>query len=196
MRATDQPRDTWGRWTARPGGRSTPEKPQAAPLFKEGTREVHLTKERVPHYQVWDGDTLVSEKPATRTWKRDQDEAVAIARGAPRDTANLVGLSATSHNAVINSILRGARFQSPTPATLRPKSKGEQELANLIAENMRRENGARSLDEIRRDAEYVAASFAQSGSAAIAREKARQLQAQQEHDERDEDAAREAEIYE
>lgn len=196
MGAADQPRDTWGRWTARPGGRSTPERPKAAPLFKEGTREVHLTKERTPHYQVWDGDTLVTEKPATRAWKRDQDEAVAIARGAPRDTGNLVGLSDRSHNAVINGILRGARAGQPGASGIKLRSKGEIELSNLIADNMRRENSARDQAEIRQQADYIAASFAQSGSGAIAREKARQLVSQNEADERDEDAAREAEFYE
>lgn len=196
MGATDQPRDTWGRWSARPGGRSAPERPKGAPVFAAGAREVHLTRERVPHYQVWDGDTLVVEKPATRAWRRDQDEAIAIAKGAPRDTANLVGLSGRGQNAVINSLLRGARGAAPGASGIRLRSRGELELANLVAENLRRENPARDPAEIRRDADDVARSFAQSGSGAIAREKARQLQAQNEHDERDEDAAREAEIYE
>ncbi|MBX0328667.1 hypothetical protein K2Z83_13375 [Oscillochloris sp. ZM17-4] len=196
MGAGDQPRDSWGRWTARPGGRATaPVKPKAAPVYKDGTREVHLTKERAPHYQVWDGDALVAEKPAGRAWKRDQDEAIALARGIPRDTSNLADLSDKSHHAVINSVLRGARASQPGASGIRLRSKAEIELAHTIAENMRRENASRDPDELRQQADYIAAQHAAAGGASVQAELARQRVTQNDLDTLDEDAAREAEHY-
>ena len=198
MGDTDQPRDTWGRWSARPGGRSTPERPTAAALFTEGNRAVYLTNERTPHYQVWDGATLVVEKPASRAWKRDQDDAVALAKGMPRDTSNLVALTVPSQNLVINDILRGARGLATATAAsgIKLRSKGEIALANLLAENLQRENSAGDPDVIRQRADYLAGSFAQAGSGAVAAERVRQAITKNENEGRDEDTARESERYE
>ncbi|NNJ10549.1 hypothetical protein EKD04_009435 [Chloroflexales bacterium ZM16-3] len=197
MGADNQPRDTWGRWSARPGSRaSEPNKPQSEPIFKEGTREVHLTKERTPHYQVWDGGALVAEKPAGRAWRRDQDDAIALARGVPRDTSNMAGLSTTSHAAVINSILRGGRGPTAAEAGIRLRSKAEIELGHLIAENMRAVNPAQSPDEVRQRADWLAAQHAAVGSKSLADAKAREVVAQGEREELENDAVKENETYE
>jgi len=140
--------------------------PEAAPgretWSKNGVRVV-VTEGNSPTFQVYKGDTLLHEQPATRAWKSEQTAVFAIASQA----AGIAPLTATQQ---INGHLRGGS------TTGGPVSVREQlDYQALYVENKLAENPALNPSVVQAKGRELAQKWADQGPAYFQR----QLQVQQ-----------------
>lgn len=149
----DQPRDANGRYAATGAGTSA-----SAPVRDRTLTPLHssphgldlvLTKGQNPRYQLWQGDALVHERPATAAWRREKAEMIALAEGLPRDISNFVGLETASKNVVMNTLIRerAGRAVGAVPPAARVHGNEKLKLAAVIADNIMAENNAITPDE-------------------------------------------------
>ena len=140
--------------------------PEAAPgreTFNENGVRVVVTEGDTPKFQVYKGDVLVHEQPATRAWKSEQTAVHTIAAQA----AGIVPLTATQQ---INGHIRGGS-SAGLPVSVREQL----DYQALYVENKLAENPALNPSVVQAKGRELAAKWATQGPAYFNR----QLQVQQ-----------------
>jgi len=140
--------------------------PEAAPgreTFNQNGVRVVVTEGNSPTFQVYKGDTLLHEQPATRAWKSEQTAVHNIAAQA----AGIVPLTATQQ---INGHLRGGS-SAGLPVSVREQL----DYQALYVENKLAENPALNPSVVQAKGRELAAKWASQGPAYFNR----QLQVQQ-----------------
>lgn len=142
----NQPRDWHGRYagSANPGRESGPPR-DAEEIHSVGGVRLLLAGGRTPTYQIWKGDELMHEQPATRAWRQERrelsDKAATIAGVEPskpkvegRETFNQNGVRVvvTPGNEPKFQVYKGDTLIHEQPATRAWKS--EQTAVLSIAE--------------------------------------------------------------
>ena len=141
-----QPRDWHGRYafSAHPGRQSGPPKDAEEIHTEAGGVRVLLTAGATPMYQIWKGDELTHEQPATRAWRTERKEmanrAAAVAgrtvepeKAAGRETFNKNGVRmvVTEGDSPHFQVYKGDVLVHEQPATRAWKS--EQTAVHAIA---------------------------------------------------------------
>jgi len=140
------------------GRKVEPEAPQGRETFNQNGVRVVVTPGDSPAFQVYKGDVLVHEQPATRAWKSEQTAVHAIASQA----AGIAPLTATQQ---INGHLRGGS------TTGGPVSVREQlDYQSLYVENKLAENPALNPSVVQAKGRELAQKWADQGPAYFQRQ--------------------------
>jgi len=160
-----QPRDWHGRYagSSQRGRESGPPQDAEEIHTEAGGVRVLLTAGPTPMYQIWKGDELAHEQPATRAWKSEQTAVHNIAAQA----AGIVPLTATQQ---INGHLRGGS-SAGLPVSVREQL----DYQALYVENKLAENPALNPSVVQAKGRELAQKWADQGPAYFQR----QLQVQQ-----------------
>lgn len=160
-----------------------PKRPAGREVWSVGEVQAIVTEGSSPMFQVWKGDTLVHEQPATRAWRAEQQDVIRIAQ----QHAGIVPTASQQ----INADLRAGTVRR-REVTLREKL----DYMYLYVENQLASNPAADRRKLEQKGRELAEKWAALGPVRFARE--HQLQVSREYQRHldEEDADRNRELYE
>src|SRR6266540_3620302 len=218
----DQPRDWHGRYAGTPTTRTSGPPEGAEEIHRAGNGRVRvlLTGGRTPAFQVWKGQELVHEQPATRNWRQERKDLAAMAAqlaGAPpalvkrpegREVFSAGGLTAivTQGNEPKFQVYKGDELVHEQPATRAwgtvQQRAGEVTLrqkldyAYLYVENQLAINPALNMKQLQRKGMELAEKWAGQGPSRFQREHQFQVSREYQRHLNEEDVDRTKDIYE
>lgn len=166
-----------------------PKRPAGREVFSGGEVTAIVTEGNAPKFQVYKGDTLVHEQPATRAWRQEQQEVIRIAQ-------EHAGIAPTRESAAqqINADLRagGVLPRRGGEVTLRQKL----DYMYLYVENQLAINPAANVKQLQQKGMELAEKWATQGPVRFAREVQFQTSREYQRQLEEEDVDRNKDVYE
>ena len=166
---------------------AVPRRPAGREVLRAGEVVALVTQGNTPMFQIYKGDTLVHEQPATRAWRSEQQEVVRIAR-------EHAGIAPTRESAAqqINADLRAGTVRRRGEVTLRQKL----DYMYLYVENQLAINPAANVKQLQQKGMELAEKWATQGPTRFARELQFQTSREYQRHLVEEDQDRNKDIYE
>ena len=160
-------------------------RPEGREVFSAGGVTAIVTQGNEPRFQVYKGDALVHEQPATRAWRTEQQEVVKIAQ-------QHAGIAPTASQQINADLRAGTVQQRAGEVTLRQKL----DYAYLYVENQLAINPALNVKQLQQKGMELAEKWATQGPSRFEREHQFQVSRDYQRHLEEEDVDRNKDIYE